>query len=630
VPFQALLIGFISVWIFYSLSLPVENVYDIAFAEIEGNMPSGVEDEILRYQNSERYAFLSYGKHGIVALHISREEEEERKRDFLEVGKFDTFGSAQGLAFDEKNKLLYVADGKNGLVILNVADPSGMELKYHVPDIKDARDVVLEGDFAYIADGASGFYSLRVNPFPTEDEKRYPWNGLEIEVGLERILVRERQVYAIGLDNNLHFFKLHNGDRGVATNYSIVPVGTQINDFDLWESGLYLVANEQGLGWIKNPSIETTQVDNYLSIGKTLQSIDVYGDYAFVGVTGHGIEAFDITDLNNVETIDREKNIKDDKIVDPQKIALWDSGYVEDGYLYVGDGRRGLRAVHVKYELGMEDREFGRVLGSIEDIAVLDKYLYMASCEQGITVLEIEENEDEPGRSVGESHVVKEESGCPTAIDVNDETVFVINSIIEDEKVVSANIQLYDRTSSYVTPTKLTIGIETPGIARDLIVRDEYIYVADGEAGLQIFKREPTIFVEEGASTSIGDLQFDTNADSQGIFLLGDLAYIAAGYDGLQVVNIEDPTNPTPLSSFEVGFFTRAIFVQEQSAGEHEGKIFAYIVGGEDGEASGMKILDVSNPELPQDENIFWSSSEPVLDIAVDGTIGFVLQKVFV
>ncbi len=627
VPIQAFIIGFVSIWIFYRLSLPVESLYDIEFAEIiVGTVPFDLEDEIEIYNNSERYAFLSYGKHGIAALHISREEGEERKRDFIEVGKFDTFGSAQGLAYDKKNKLLYIADGKNGLVVLNVADPANMELKYHVPQINDARDIFIAGDYAYIADGEKGFYSLLINPLPAEGEEPALWSGIESEPGLSRILVRGRQAFAIGLDNNLHFFKLHNDNRGVVTNHNPITVGTQIHDIDLWESSLFWVTNDE-LAWIGNPSIETTQKDNSLSIEKPLKSLEVYGDFAFVGVTGHGIEVFDISDLNNVETIDRAKNIEEDRITDPQKLAHWDAGYMEAGYLYVGDGRKGLRAVHVKYELEMDERNFGRVLGSVEDIAVLDKYLYLASCEQGITVLEIEENEDEPGKSAGESHVVKKTSGCPTAIDVNDELVFVINSKIEEDKIVSANIHLYDRTVSYVTPTKLSFDIETPGIARDLVVRDEYIYVADGKAGLQIFTREPTVFVESDASTSVGDLQFDSNSDAHGIFLLGDLAYIAAGYDGLQVVNVEDPTKPQQLSSYEVGFFTRAVYVQEQTAGEHVGKTFAYIVGGKEGEASGMKILDVSNPDLPKDENIFWSSSEPVLDVAVDGATGFVLQE---
>ena len=79
---QAFLIGFASVVIFFGLSLPVEPVYDVEFVQVEVakqpeqkndetqqvNTIQGAVEETKKYDNSKRYAFVSYGKHGVAAL----------------------------------------------------------------------------------------------------------------------------------------------------------------------------------------------------------------------------------------------------------------------------------------------------------------------------------------------------------------------------------------------------------------------------------------------------------------------------------------------------------------------------------------------------------------------------------
>ena len=80
-------------------------------------------------------------------------------------------------------------------------------------------------------------------------------------------------------------------------------------------------------------------------------------------------------------------------------------------------------------------------------------------------------------------------------------------------------------------------GFNTSGQAKDVVVAGNLAYVADGTAGLQV------IDVSNPASPVwLGG--YDTSGYANGVALAGNYVYVADGPAGLQVINVSDPAHP--------------------------------------------------------------------------------------
>jgi len=68
-------------------------------------------------------------------------------------------------------------------------------------------------------------------------------------------------------------------------------------------------------------------------------------------------------------------------------------------------------------------------------------------------------------------------------------------------------------------------------------VSGNYAYVADGTNGLQVIDvRNPTNCVRAGG--------YDTSGYAEGVAVSGNYAYVADGDSGLQVIDVSNPANP--------------------------------------------------------------------------------------
>jgi len=84
---------------------------------------------------------------------------------------------------------------------------------------------------------------------------------------------------------------------------------------------------------------------------------------------------------------------------------------------------------------------------------------------------------------------------------------------------------------------------DTPGSAEGVAVLGDYVYVADGDAGLRIVDvSDPVHPAEVGF--------YDTPGYALGVAVLGDYAYVADVWMGLRIVDVSDPVHPA-----EVGFY---------------------------------------------------------------------------
>lgn len=74
---------------------------------------------------------------------------------------FNTAGDAGNVVVS--GSYAYVADGANGLVILNVADPANPLLVKTVDTAGNASDVAVDGNYAYVADGDNGLVIVNIS-----------------------------------------------------------------------------------------------------------------------------------------------------------------------------------------------------------------------------------------------------------------------------------------------------------------------------------------------------------------------------------------------------------------------------------------------------------------------------------
>ena len=122
-------------------------------------------------------------------------------------------------------------------------------------------------------------------------------------------------------------------------------------------------------------------------------------------------------------------------------------------------------------------------------------------------------------------------------------------------------------------------SFDTPGSAEGVYVRGDYAYVADYWEGLQIIDvSDPTDPQETGS--------FDTPGTAYGVFVSGDYAYVADFQSGLRIIDISDPENPDEVGSFDTPGRAYAVYVVDDHA---------YVADG----TSGLRIIDVSNPAEP-------------------------------
>jgi len=89
--------------------------------------------------------------------------------------------------------------------------------------------------------------------------------------------------------------------------------------------------------------------------------------------------------------------------------------------------------------------------------------------------------------------------------------------------------------------------IDTPSNARNLFVQGDYVYIADGRAGLIIINA-----TDPGNLAIVGE--YDTDYYANAVYVSGEKAYVADGDGGIEVVNVSDPSEPQYYGSIRTSY----------------------------------------------------------------------------
>jgi hypothetical protein len=148
--------------------------------------------------------------------------------------------------------------------------------------------------------------------------------------------------------------------------------------------------------------------------------------------------------------------------------------------------------------------------------------------------------------------------------------------------------------------------IATPGRANAVAADGDYVYVADGDYGLQIIdvndKSEPILL---GA--------VDTTGSALDVASQGDIVCVAFGPEGLVIVDVGNPNTPTIRGAAETPGNNRGVEISDT---------LAYVAD----DVVGLMLFDISDPSTPTTLGVENTPGEAV-DVAIAGPLAYVADE---
>ncbi|MDD3102572.1 MAG: hypothetical protein PHE59_05505, partial [Patescibacteria group bacterium] len=350
----------------------------------------------------------------------------------------------------------------------------------------------------------------------------------------------------------------------------------------------YIAGNDWGF-WIvdiSNP-LSPTLVKRYYPWGSNTLKVDVLGNYAYIAHGGEGLRIVNITDRSN-----------------PSETGFYDTtGSCYDVkvrqvggniYAYVADGAPGLLIFDVTNPaspvlLDTLDTENAR------DVYVSGDYAYVSDGNY-FRILDVSTPSD-----IKEKSIIDTLDGTE-GIDVSGNRAYLASH--------SYGVQIIDITDKS-NPSKISM-VDTPQYLTDannsayqVAVSGNYAYVANGNnIGLVV------IDVSEPFSPNFSE-SLKTLSDSQGVYVSGDYAYMAEGYQGLHIYDITGDT-PSYVGSYDTPGYARDVYVSGD---------YAYVTDSD----WGLQIINISIPSAPSFVS-WYNTPGTAYQVVVDGDYAYVID----
>jgi len=398
------------------------------------------------------YAYVADGKDGLRVVNIS-----DRTKPAL-VGTYDTLGEAiavrvMKVGANKERTLAYVADGDFGLRVIDVSDPRKPKEIGSNLEPEFTRDVVLAGNYAYVAGRQDGLWVIDISD-PTKPREIGFYDTRGQAYGLHSA---GQTVYVAAYDRGLRLVDVSKLDKPDEVGFYDVP--KRIDDLVV-EEYAYLIDRERGLqvldiGDAKSPR----EIGFYDAAGRS-KGLAVRGDYAYIGATNN---------LKIVDIADPRKPREVGSFGTPSNVtAIALSG----DHVFASNGEGGLRIVDIKDPAKPASAGTFDTPGNAFDIAVEGNYAYIADGNAGLQIVNISDRNSPRGTSVVPAF--KDARGVLVIPDY----AYVANG---EHGLGLLNV------AKPAAPVEVTPLIDTPGTAMDLAAAENYLFIADGSGGIQMY-----------------------------------------------------------------------------------------------------------------------------------------------
>lgn len=588
--------------------LRVLDLYPKLESKVQVRSPRAQLFDVARYKN---YTFLAMGERGLRIL-------QGKPGQFQEVAFFDTYGSARRVVI--QNDRIYVADEKGGLIIFN-----GTEIKHPLkylgqvsdPKVEEAQDVEIVGNLAFIATGPDGL-EVWDNSDPVTPLER---GQLRIPGNAVGITILGNRAYIAAEESGLHILDVTDPRR--PARLSTTPIEGKAHSVNVFTFNDRLARAQGKDPYNADPALPDTHTYAVISAGSGgLQIIEVtnprqpvhlatLGDFpgSVQKVVLRRDLAFVVDDggrLTLVGLANPAKPLVLRSLVFNEKLT---GLTVDVDYVYVTAGENGLRVIDL-VKLGQQP-----LIGSYQVPATIYQFSqvekmaisiggYTASQVDGQTIF----SGDLPGISVwdiSDGKIFREIGhlrlpGWPRHVALYGTPALVSSGM---SGLYAVDIS---GTENIALQGTIKPSAPTPVDVRSTLVKDSWAYVANGAGGLwvvdltdlaklkEVNKIQPpfpatiTQFVLLGdqgeyliGAASEGGVvafwlhepkvpqyisAFQEYQDIRGLALWGNLALVAAGKDGLVVLDVSRPAAMTQIAHVATASPALAIEVQENYA----------------------------------------------------------------
>jgi len=307
--------------------------------------------------------------------------------DAIERVGFGTGGDAQDVVVD--GDYAYVADGENGLVIINVEDPLAPKFagnyipSYGSPAAAGVYDtdgfasgVAVSGDYAYVADGTNGLVVIDVSDRTAPVEV----GSYDTDGTARRVVVQGSYAYVADLGNGAVVIDISEPSFPV----EVASMGVAFDIYDVYVFGntAYFAAEE---------SIGTLDI--------TVPTAPIPGNaHGFlginvIGVHGDGNHIFAAADDGEVKILDMQLNgVAVFETREPPKDV-----FVQGGILYVATGEGGLEVITVTNPAAPVRFATYPTYGGGNAVFVSGDYIYMADGTSGLQIFFVASDVDADG-----------------------------------------------------------------------------------------------------------------------------------------------------------------------------------------------------------------------------------------
>ncbi|MDD4351659.1 MAG: S-layer homology domain-containing protein [Candidatus Gracilibacteria bacterium] len=284
----------------------------------------------------------------------------------------------------------YVANGADGVLTLDVSDQAGMTIGDTVTLSDDADAIYVEGDYAYVCAEGKLYVVDVADPEDIDDTNNDTTEGDCLE-----LVADSEYVYIADGDKGLSIFEI-NDDDVTEVGDGGFDGGWDGDVVDIFVEGnyAYLAVDDADNGLvvvdISSPSALTADdVVDMIETDADATGVFVDGDYAYVTIGSEGLQVFDISDPTNIKDKDTDENVIDSSGGNANAV------YFSDRYAFVADKDNGIKVVKVTSgsiaTSVSEDIDFDLGTDQCVSVFVDDGWAYLACEESGVFSVNVDD-----------------------------------------------------------------------------------------------------------------------------------------------------------------------------------------------------------------------------------------------
>jgi len=516
-----------------------------------------------------------------------------------------------GGAIRKRDHFAWVAAGKEGVKIVDVADPARPRLAGTIPVKGEARNILLNDNLIYISTGSGGLVICDIRD-PNHPKKR---SELDLEGEIGDAARQGDYLYVAGGDKGIHVIDA--ADPAQPRIVATAATGGTAKEIALAGSSAFVANGAEGMAVLDLSTPQAPKVAARFPASSFTNSIALSGTVACLGTLYDG--GFQLVDIsiptkpvslsitkytmyneawnvaisgNRAVVTDYFAGIYFLDVSDPKKPEVVGSHFTpssiiaaqlqNDRLIAVGE-LSGLQVYSAKDPEHPLPVSASRIFRGVHNLTVAGATAYVTA-RAGLMMFDIT---TAPEVAILQTLRLP---GVPRAVQVRDGYAYVTADL--------AGFHIVDIAKP--KEAKLVSTFPMAGFAYGLDVVGDRAYICSSDTGFHILD-----ISDRTAPKSIG--QFRTAGEPYGVAVRDGFAYIADGPEGLQILDVTDPAAIAAVGQCSWEGFANSIAI-------HGDRVYI------SDETSGAKVFSIRNPKQPQLIGSFKTTGEPSR-ISVSGNL---------